>query len=198
MEHGGVAADIVCLGKGLNAGYLPISGVLVSDAVHGTLRNGSGHFPLGHTHSNHPVAAAAANAVLDVIEDEGLVERAAEVGARIGTRLAALAHEHAIVGDVRGVGMLWGLELVRDDVGFAPFDPSLAAAERVVAAAFDLGLLLYPSAGFAADRGGDAVIFAPPLNAADADIEEAVRLLDTALAHAAKSLTQRKEMHDAA
>jgi adenosylmethionine-8-amino-7-oxononanoate aminotransferase len=180
MEHGGVKADIVCVGKGLNAGYLPISGVLISERVAAGLRAGSGSFPLGHTHSNHPVAAAAANAVLDCLESDDLIARAETSGAILGERLRLIASRHATIGDVRGTGMLWGVEIVEPRSG-EPLPAGCGAAERLVDIAFDLGLVIYPSSGFAAEKGGDAIIVAPPLNVAKAEIDAIVDRLDLAL-----------------
>lgn len=188
MDHAGVKADIVCLGKGLNAGYLPISGVVISEPLHDCLRQGSGQFPLGHTHSNHPVAAAVANAVIDVVESEGLIERARTVGADFGARLNEIARDNPLVGQVRGTGMLWGLELVANRTDFAPFSPAVSVAEKVVAHAHDLGLVVYPASGFAGARGGDAIILAPPLNISTQNLDQVTSLCERALAMAAREL----------
>ena len=180
MEHGGVKADIVCVGKGLNAGYLPISGALISERVAATLSAGSGSFPLGHTHSNHPVAAAAANAVLDCLESDNLVARAETFGAALGKRLRHIASRHPTIGDVRGTGMFWGVEIVEPQSG-APLPSERHAADRVVDIAFELGLVIYPSAGFAAEKGGDAIIVAPPLNVSEAEIDAIIERLELAI-----------------
>jgi adenosylmethionine-8-amino-7-oxononanoate aminotransferase len=185
MEHGGVKADIVCVGKGLNAGYLPISGVLISENVIAALRAGSGSFPLGHTHSNHPVAAAAANAVLDRLESDDLIARAETLGAR----LRGVASRYATIGDVRGTGMLWGVEIVEPRSG-EPLPSGRRAADRLVDIAFDLGLVIYPSAGFAAEKGGDAVIVAPPLNVSEAEIDAIVDRLELAISEFETELFQ--------
>lgn len=189
MEHGGVKADIVCVGKGLNAGYLPISGVLISENVIAALRAGSGSFPLGHTHSNHPVAAAAANAVLDRLESDDLIARAETLGAVLGERLRGVASCYATIGDVRGTGMLWGVEIVEPRSG-EPLPSGRRAADRLVDIAFDLGLVIYPSAGFAAEKGGDAVIVAPPLNVSEAEIDAIVDRLELAISEFETELFQ--------
>ena len=189
MEHGGVKADIVCVGKGLNAGYLPISGVLISENVIAALRAGSGSFPLGHTHSNHPVAAAAANAVLDRLESDDLIARAETLGAVLGERLRGVASRYATIGDVRGTGMLWGVEIVEPRSG-EPLPSGRRAADRLVDIAFDLGLVIYPSAGFAAEKGGDAVIVAPPLNVSEAEIDAIVDRLELAISEFETELFQ--------
>ena len=191
MDHGGVKADIVCLGKGLNAGYLPISGVLIDERVYESLRAGSGLFPLGHTHSNHPVAAAVANAVLDVLESDNLVSRAKLKGETLGKSLAKLMEKYDFICDVRGAGMLWGLELASSKSSLAPFPPEYLTADTLVQNAFEYGLVIYPSVGFAGRLGGDAVIVAPPLNISDEDLSAIVERLDSALALTAIHLLTR-------
>lgn len=203
MDHGKVKADIVCLGKGLNAGYLPISGVLVSEEILRSLREGSGIFPLGHTHSNHPVAAAVANAVLDILEEEDLINRSRDMGAFLGRELRALMGRHAIACDVRGLGMFWGIELARDATTLEPFPPAKAAAERLVSNAFDLGLIVYPATGFAGIQGGDAIMVAPPLNITKDDAMTIVDRLDQALRKTSHELfdderIEMKEIENAA
>ncbi len=188
MQHADVSADIVCLGKGLNAGYLPISGILLSKQVYEAIRFGSARYSLGHTHSNHPVAAAAANAVLDILVAENLPARAESMGRLLQTRLEELATDHAIVGDVRGTGMLWGLELVSNPITYDPFPAQLMAAERLVANAFELGLIIYPSSGFADKLGGDAVIIAPPLNISEDVLDAIVHRLGAALTQTGREL----------
>lgn len=188
MDHDGIKADIVCLGKGLNAGYLPISGVLANARIHDLLRTRRASFTLGHTHSNHPVAAAAANAVLDVLEDEDLIARAATMGAYLGGRLRTATSDMPYVAEVRGRGMLWGLELVREDATFEPWPAALHAADVVVHHAFDLGLVIYPSSGFIAGSSGDAVIVAPPFNTPQTILDSLVERVVEALNLAARSL----------
>ncbi|MCA1298744.1 aminotransferase class III-fold pyridoxal phosphate-dependent enzyme [Stappia indica] len=192
MDHDAVHADIVCLGKGLNAGYLPISGVLVDARIQDLLTARAASFTLGHTHSNHPVAAAAANAVLDVLESEDLIARAASTGAYLGARLQEMSEDLPFVGDVRGRGMFWGLELIHDDISYAPFDPELNAADCVVRHAFDAGVLIYPAAGFIAGSAGDAVIVAPPLNSSHAVIDTIIERLAIALSGAGRELLVRR------
>lgn len=195
MDHGGVRADIVCLGKGLNAGYVPISGILASAPIYETLVARRANFGLGHTHSNHPVAAAAANAVLDVLEAEDLVARSATLGASLGGRLRSMAHDMPFVAEVRGKGMLWGLELVQDNIAFAPWPAEARVADRVVQHAFQEGLIVYPATDFIAGVSGDAIIVAPPLNTPNAVLESLVDRLGRALVSALADvrITTKKE-----
>lgn len=198
MDHGGVKADIVCLGKGLNGGYLPLSAVMISEPIHHALRDGSGSFALGHTHSNHPVASAAGNAVLDVLERDDLVTRAQIAGSFLGQRLRELADRHMVIGDVRGAGMLWGLELVRDRLTKEPFAVSDRAADSLVNNAFDLGLVVYPATGFANAKGGDAILVAPPLNVTHEDVLAIVEVLERAIVKTFPTLSCPTEESDAA
>lgn len=198
MEHFGVMSDIVCLGKGLNAGYFPISAVLVSAEIHARIAEGSGAFELGHTHSNHPIGAAVGNAVLDVLEQERLVERADWFGRDLRIRLGKLYEKHRIVGDVRGAGLLIGLELVDPSNLNRPFPPQLNVSLLAVQSAFDLGLMVYPAAGFADVLGGDAIIVAPPFNIPEAAIEELLETLDQTLTNLHTSLFQKGIMNHAA
>jgi adenosylmethionine-8-amino-7-oxononanoate aminotransferase len=190
MDHGSVKADIVCLGKGLNAGYLPISGILANARIAGVLTSKRASFALGQTHSNHPVAAAAANAVLDVLEDEGLVPRAATMGAYLGERLRDMAEDLPYVAEVRGQGMLWGLELVRDDISFDPWPAETRLADAVVRSAFAEDLIVYPVSGFIAGSRGDAILVAPPFNTPKAVLDTLVERLARALANAMCCLQQ--------
>ena len=164
MDHFDVKADLVCLGKGLNAGYFPISAVLYSEVVYERILNGSGSFELGHTHSNHPIGAAVGNAVLDVLEDEKLVDRAEWYGAGLKSKLKEMCRKHTIAGDIRGEGMLVGIELTDPTNWNNPFPTKFNIAATATKIAFENGLLIYPSAGFAGLLGGDAIIIAPPLN----------------------------------
>ena len=193
MEHFGVRADLVCLGKGLNAGYFPISGVLFSTNVYDHIANGSGSFELGHTHSNHPIGAAVSNAVLDVLEQERLVERAAWYGRHLKSKLQKLCHKHAIVGEVRGEGMLIGIELVDPTNWNNPFPSELNAAARAVRIAFEHGLVIYPSSGFAGMLGGDAIIIAPPFNIPEQVTEQLVSKLDHTIEALSNTILSTKE-----
>ncbi|MBD8891314.1 aminotransferase class III-fold pyridoxal phosphate-dependent enzyme [Roseibium litorale] len=191
MDHEGVKADIVILGKGLNAGYFPISGILASERINGLLTRNQASFALGHTHSNHPVAAAAANAVLDILEQDSLVERAATMGAYLGDRLRAMIDDMPFATHLRGKGMLWGVELVQDDISYSPWPSELNAADTVVRHAFDLGLIVYPSSGFINGTSGDAVIVAPPFNTPQAVLDTLVDRLTTALELASRELHRK-------
>lgn len=181
MEHWGVEPDLVTLGKGVSAGYTPLAAALASDRLVQTIRRGSGVIMSGHTYSGNPLSCAVGLAVVRYVLDHHLVERAAAAEPAMRERLEALQQRHPIIGDVRGLGLMWGLELVEDPATRAPFPPSARMTARLAAAAQEHGLLIYPALAGADDRPGDAVILAPPLTSSDAELDLLCELLDAAL-----------------
>ncbi|GAA0291746.1 aspartate aminotransferase family protein [Rhodovulum strictum] len=178
----GIAPDILTIAKGLGAGYQPVGAMLCSAAIHDAIAAGSGFFQHGHTYMGHPVAAAAALAVLGRLTDDGLVERAQTMGARLRTALQTAFCQHPHIGDIRGRGLFLGLELVADRETKQPFDPARKLHARLKAAAFEAGLICYPMGGTIDGRQGDHVLLAPPFILEDAHIDEMVTRLGTALA----------------
>ncbi|MCV6584764.1 MAG: aspartate aminotransferase family protein [Marinibacterium sp.] len=180
-EADGIAPDIACIAKGLGAGYQPIGAMLCTGRIYDTIRAGSGFFQHGHTYLGHPVAAAAGLAVVTKLLDQGLVRRAADQGARLQQALTDRFGQHPHVGDIRGRGMFLGLELVEHRTTRQPFDPALALAAGIKAAAFEAGLICYPMSGTRDGRLGDHVLLAPPFILSDDQIGELVDKLDTAI-----------------
>jgi adenosylmethionine-8-amino-7-oxononanoate aminotransferase len=120
--------------------------------------------------------------VLEIMEREHLVERSAELGARLGAQLKEELSGHPMVGDIRGSGLFWGIEMVRERATRAPYPPSLRVTSRVIAAALKHGLFVYPSVGMAGrEAGGDAVMVTPPFVIGESEIEYIVRNLRAAL-----------------
>ena len=177
MEHWDTVPDLVAMGKGLGAGYVPLAAVLVRDAVIEPIARGSATLTTGHTYSANPLAAAVGVTVLDVTLRDGLIERCRQVGPFLGAELRDLLEKHEVVGDVRGLGLLWGMELVQDRAGRRPFPRERATTERFLAICQANGLLLYP----AGDGFIDAVLVAPPLNATEEELQLLVRLIDASL-----------------
>ncbi len=180
----GIAPDILCIAKGLGAGYQPIGAMLCTAVVYDAIRNGSGFFQHGHTYLGHPVAAAAARAVLKKLTGEGLVDRAARQGETLRKALTDRFGQHAHVGDIRGRGLFMGLEIVEDRAAKAPFDPSRGVAAKIKSAAFEAGLICYPMAGTRDGRLGDHVLLAPPFIIENAQIGELTDKLATAIEQA--------------
>jgi adenosylmethionine-8-amino-7-oxononanoate aminotransferase len=180
-EQEGVVPDIATIAKGLGAGYQPIGACLLSQRVFDAFARGSGFFQHGHTYLGHAIACAAALAVQRVIAEEGLLARVREVGALLGRRLQERLGGHPHVGDVRGRGLFWGVELVADRSTKAPFDPARRVNARVKQAAFDAGLLCYPMGGTLDGRRGDHVLLAPPFTIDAGHVEVIVEGLAAAV-----------------
>ncbi len=161
-EAEGAAPDIQVVAKGLGGGYQPIGGILAHRRVVEGLASGSGAFLHGHTYQAHPVACAAALAVQEAIEQDGLLENVRNMGARLEARLAERLDGHRNVGEIRGRGLFRAVEFVRDRGAKEPFDPALKLHERVKREAFARGLACYPMGGTVDGRRGDHAILAPP------------------------------------
>jgi adenosylmethionine-8-amino-7-oxononanoate aminotransferase len=179
IEWSGAAPDLVTCGKGMSGGYMPAGAVLATDEIVETVERAGG-FVHGFTFSHHPVTAAACLATLDILERERLVERAGLMGERALARLQDL-RARPQVGDVRGRGLLLGVELVADAAARRPFPRAEKRAETVAACAFAQGLIVYPSAGCATGMEGDVVMLAPPLVVTDDELDEMVAILDGAI-----------------
>ncbi len=180
IDHFGVTPDLITLAKGIGGGYVPIGAVLVHDRVHRVFEAAGESFRHGETFTGHAVTAAAGLATLDYIATRNLVERTAEMGAVLGAALHGLS-DLPIVGDVRGPGLLWGLELVADKATKAPFPRSLGVSERVAEAAFAEGLVVTAGSGGIDGESGDTITLAPPYVITPSDIDEIVTRLRAAL-----------------
>jgi adenosylmethionine-8-amino-7-oxononanoate aminotransferase len=163
-EQEGVAPDIQVIAKGLGGGYQPIGGILVQGRVIAAIRDGSGGFMHGHTYQAHPMACAAALAVQEVIAQEDLLANVNAMGALLEQGLTERLGNHRHVGDIRGRGLFWAIELVQDRGSKAVFDPALKINERVKREAYARGLGCYPMGGTIDGLRGDHVILAPPYN----------------------------------
>jgi len=159
--HWDVNPDIITLGKGLGGGAIALSAMGCREAHFNLIRENSGNFMHGGTFSHHPVAAAGGLALMDILEKEKLVERAASRGEALGELLHKELGPLDQVGDIRGKGFMWGIEIVRDKTTRAPFDRSLKITERLWDLLFDRGYIVYKSTGLAGTHG-DALMVAPP------------------------------------
>ncbi|NOC90476.1 aspartate aminotransferase family protein [Ruegeria sp. HKCCD6604] len=177
-DHDGVAPDILCIAKGLGAGYQPIGAMLCTDKIFGAIRDGSGFFQHGHTYVGHPVATAAALAVVRELTEGDLPVRAGRMGSKLHSALEAAFGQHPNVGDLRGRGLFRGVELVADRETKTPFDPSLGIAGKIKKAALAEGLICYPMAGTRDGRNGDHILLAPPFIIDDKQIGELVSKLE--------------------
>ncbi|MCB1391334.1 MAG: aspartate aminotransferase family protein, partial [Rhodobacteraceae bacterium] len=180
-EQDDVRPDIVCIAKGLGAGYQPIGAMLCSGAIYAAIENGSGFFQHGHTYIGHPTATAAGLAVVSAILNRGLLARVQDIGATLRGALEDRFGQHPNIGDIRGRGLFLGLELVEDRETKAPFDPARRIAARIKTAAFDAGLICYPMAGTIDGRQGDHVLLAPPFILSRAQVGELTDKLSSAI-----------------
>jgi adenosylmethionine-8-amino-7-oxononanoate aminotransferase len=180
-EQDGVSPDILCIAKGLGAGYQPIGAMLCSREIYETIQNGSGFFQHGHTYLGHPTAAAAGVAVVNAMLDRKLIPRVKTQGDKLMAALQAQFGQHPNVGDIRGRGLFQGVELVADRETKAPFDPSRKIAAKVKMAAFEAGMICYPMSGTIDGQSGDHVLLAPPFIISDDQIDELVQKLAGAI-----------------
>jgi adenosylmethionine-8-amino-7-oxononanoate aminotransferase len=185
-EQEGVVPDIQTVAKGLGGGYAPIGATLVSGKVTQAMRNGSGVLLHGHTYMAHPLGCAAALAVQRVIREDGLLERVRAMGGLLEKRLVERFGNHHHVGDMRGRGLFYGIEIVADRASKAPFDPALKMHARIKRAALARGLACYPGGGTVDGTKGDHVLLAPPYIAGARDIEMIVERLGEAVDAAVK------------
>ena len=179
VDRWGVVPDLVTFAKGVNSGYVPLGGVAISGAIAETFAKRP--YPGGLTYSGHPLACAAAVATIQVMAEEGVVENAARLGADVvGPALRELAERHPSVGEVRGVGMFWALELVRNRETREPLVPyNAAGAANAPMAAFGAAA---KAAGLWPFINMNRTHVVPPCNVGEAELKEGLAALDTALA----------------
>lgn len=177
LEQWGTVPDIAALAKGLGAGYTPLAAVLVSDQIIEAIAEGSGSIINGHTYSGNPLSTAVGLAILEVVEKQDLMKNCRHAGEYLRRGLEHLMDRHPVVGDVRGKGLLLGLELVANRETKALFPNSGTATQHLIRHAKAHGLILYP----ASSGTNDAVLVAPPLIINLTQVDELLQLLDSAL-----------------
>jgi len=182
-QHSKAEPDLIVFAKGVNSGYVPLGGVIISDEIAATFNDRV--FPGGLTYSGHPLATAAAVATLDVMAEEKMVENAAQIGENV---IKPLIHElmakHKVIGEVRGKGVFWALDLVTDRATRAPLAPygtSSPAMNELVAACKKLGLMPF--------NNYNRMHICPPCNVSEAEIREGFAILDQAFASIAHHYT---------
>jgi len=193
MEPYGATPDIMTLGKGISGGYAALSAVAAPERIVDVIARGSGSFMHAQTFSHHPVACAAGLAAVRYIKRHGLVERCAKLGDVLHRRLATLgALPH--VGDVRGRGLVAGIEFVEDKVTRAPFPRAAKFAETFAEAALDAGLTVWPNVGHADGTNGDLAMVAPPFIVSEQEIEEIVSRITEALEKALSAVSRQQSV----
>jgi adenosylmethionine-8-amino-7-oxononanoate aminotransferase len=181
VEHWGATPDMILVGKGIASGYAPLGAVIVSGHVAETISHGTGTFLHGFTYNAHPVATAAGNAVLDYIERENLFARVDVAGREMRAALELLK-KFSVVGDVRGMGLLWGIEFVQDKKSREPFPPDARIASRIQEDALEAGIMTYPIQGSVDGTRGDHILLAPPFTITSAMIQMLAAGLERAIA----------------
>lgn len=175
IDHFDVVPDLMTFAKGVTSGYVPLGGVAISEAIYSTFADRV--YPGGLTYSGHPLATAAAVATITAMEDEAMVTNAARIGEQVlGPGLRELAKRHRSIGEVRGLGVFWAVEMVSDPLTrepLAPYGGSSPAMNEVLAACKSGGLL--PFANF------NRIHLCPPCNVSDAEAAEGLSILDAAL-----------------
>ena len=180
-EQEGVVPDLVTIAKGLGGGYQPVGAVLAQERIVQAMSKGSGYFQHGHTYLGHPMACAAALAVQQVIQRDQLLPKVRADGAYLQQQLQAVLGDHPNVGDIRGRGFFWGVELVADRASKQPFDPAHKVHARVKQEAMKRGLLCYPMGGTVDGRVGDHVLLAPPFIASREELSAITERLTDAI-----------------
>jgi len=184
FEAEGVVPDIVTIAKGLGAGYQPSGALVVAKPVYETVTAGSGFFQHGYTYLGHAAACAGALAVQRRLRNDGVLARVKPMGELLEKSLRSAFANHPHVGDIRGRGLFWALEMVADRGSKRPFDAGLRLHARIKQEALEAGLLCYPMGGTIDGISGDHVLLAPPFIIEPAQIEELVHKLDRALQRA--------------
>ena len=181
LEQEGVSPDLMTIAKGLGGGYQPVGAVLVAEKIVDAFKRGSGMFQHGHTYIGHAVGAAAALAVQRVIKRDRLLDKVRADGAYFAAALRRVLGNHPHVGDIRGRGFFWGVELVEDRATKRTFDPKLKLHAKLKAEAMQRGLMTYPMGGTIDGERGDHVLLAPPFIATRAELDEIVTRLAAAI-----------------
>ncbi|MCS7233669.1 MAG: aspartate aminotransferase family protein [Synergistetes bacterium] len=188
VNHWKVIPDMIVLGKGMSAGYSPLAGVIVSEKITETIKKGSGRFIHGHTYGGNPLSCATGVAVLKYILKHNLIENVKNMGAYLETLLRKDLCEIPIIGDIRGIGLMWGIEIVKDKNTKEPFPRSVNAISKVTNILTEMGLLVYPGSGAADGIRGDHFMIAPPFTLKEEEAIEIVHLLREGLKKASEIL----------
>ena len=187
IEHWGVVPDIMVAAKGVSGGYAPLAVLTAQQSIVDALVETGSPLVMGHTYSQNPVMAAAGLAVLDYIQRHDLVRAAEERGAELQSGLHQLRGRHAILGDVRGLGLMIGIELVQDQATRQPFPFEAGVAFQLARACIEEGAVVYPGQGGADGQTGDHALVTPPLTITSAQVNELIAAIDRGLANVERS-----------
>ncbi|MFN8397016.1 MAG: aminotransferase class III-fold pyridoxal phosphate-dependent enzyme [Bacteroidia bacterium] len=180
LDHAGIRADIIATGKGISGGYFPLSAIILQDRVAAEFEAARAPFYGGHTFACNPVGAAVGAWALRHLREHDLVARAARLGEVFSQKLGRL-YKHSIVGDIRGKGLMMGIEFVADRTTKSPFPKELAVSKWIARRAMDKGVVVYPGGGCVDGRSGDHIVLYPPLIVVEEDLDRIVDALDESI-----------------
>ena len=190
INHWDVNPDIITSAKGMTGGYTPMAVVIIDEKIGKVFSETGAGFMHGFTMEGNPVSAATCLAVIDVLQKEGLVERCARLGEYFFQKGREKLAHHPVVGDIRGKGLLMGIELVQNKEAREPFDMKRRAANRLQHIAMEHGVMGYPTVGIKNGVSGDALLVSPPFIITEPVIDEAFDLLDAAITDFEKEFLQ--------
>jgi adenosylmethionine-8-amino-7-oxononanoate aminotransferase len=188
IEHWGVSPDIITTAKGLSGGFTPLGAVIVRDKIVESFKRGKSNIVGGHTYSGNPVSCAIGIAVLTHIQENNLIEKCAESGDYLKKRLIELQANHRIIGDVRGMGLMVGFELVKDESTKEPFPTDAKVSRRLTQECMKRGAIVYPGTGTADGIVGDHILLTPPYIINREQVDELISILDESLTVVEKQL----------
>jgi adenosylmethionine-8-amino-7-oxononanoate aminotransferase len=191
IDHWGVTPDIIATAKGMTAGYTPLSAIIARDSIWAALEENRSPFKAGHTLNANAVSCAGAIAVINFALRHELTSNAAARGQQALTGLQAIMGAHPSIGDVRGRGLMFGFEFVRDRGTKEPFPPRLKVSSMLEQAALHHGLVTYPCTGTIDGGAGDMVLMAPPLTITAREMDDLLDILDLAIGEVEESLEVR-------
>ncbi len=188
IQHFDITPDIIAAGKGISGGYFPLSAVLASGKVMTPFIDTNSSFLGGHTFACNPVGAAVGMKVLNILKNEDLINNSQKMGTLFLNKLEKLL-EFDIIGDVRGVGLQCGIEIVQDKVSKKPFPAELKVSKRIGGKCIEKGVVLYPGSGSVNGTLGDHILITPPLTISEEQLDEIVNILYTSIKEVITELT---------
>lgn len=180
MGHEGVKADIIATGKGISGGFFPLSAIILQEHVAAEFEAAHAPFYGGHTFACNPVGAAVGAWTLRYLREHDLVPRAAQLGEVFSSKLKQL-YRHSIVGDIRGKGLMMGIEFVQNRATKAPLPFQMNVSKRIARIAMEKGVVVYPGKGCADGQSGDHIVLYPPLIVGEEDLDLIVNVLDESI-----------------
>jgi adenosylmethionine-8-amino-7-oxononanoate aminotransferase len=194
-QHYQERPHIICLSKGISSGYAPLGAMLVEEDVYQVLKQSKSHsFVHGHTFGGHPASVAVGIEVMNILEEENLIEHVAKMEEYWLPKLKKLRDKYPIVGDVRGKGLLMGIEFVRDNTrSMEPFDPALNFRSTIQKHCLKQGLYVYPGGYSVSGKKGDHILIAPPYIVTEKDLDRITEILDQTIGRSQKFFGPSKD-----